>query len=265
MYPRVQTADVAEFKINCVILKLIALDFLEFADRRSNMNLPHFKYGWLPLSSKTHLHISYMSNCIIFILALTVSGIALAKQPECPGDHPSCKDAAGGAGYSVTIVGADVEGASVNHWLGGPKGVGLNDAGVNGDVGELTHLNFFISSGQGAICFPLGNWFPHEEGEGYQLHQAQIKEGRGGRAEATFWFHGRTYENNIRVLYALALYGDFNEEDLEFPPVNDGETIVMVMHDWKMIVENERKAIKSISCIGKGTNDVTVTITVEKE
>jgi len=201
-----------------------------------------------------------MSNCIIIMLALIVSGIALAEPPDpkCPGDHPSCKEA-GADGYSVTIEG-DVDGKSEDNWLlgvGGKNSIGFNAATAGHDVGDFTSLHFFTGSDSpfgsvGATCFSV----PAE------LTQATIKQGKGGRAQAAFWFDGKTDDGITSVLYALALFGLFDTETA-WPP--EGTPHVMMMTDWKIIVENEGKAIKSISCIGEGDDDITVQITVTKE
>ena len=190
----------------------------------------------------------------IAVITLGYMNVASAAKPDCPGDHPSCKEAGGAAGYIVTIVG-DVEGGSTENWLGGSKGVGLNDAGVHDGVGLFTDLSYFESwdfdGNNGDLCFL---------GADYLLHQAQIKQGKKGRAEAAFWFHGET-TTGIRVLYALTLYGDF-DPNVAWPPVNVEHKIMM--NRWKMIVENEGKAIKDDSCIGEGTG-VEVNIVVTKE
>ena len=206
-----------------------------------------------------NLRLSTLSlSLAIAVMTLGYVNVASAGKPTCPGDHPSCKEA-GDDGYSVTIEG-QVEGHSTDNWLlgvGGKKSIGFNDASLGHDVGDFTDLSFFtISNGpfgsDGATCFK----FPAE------LHQATIKQGKGGRAQAAFWFDGKTNDGNTSVLYALALYGLFDPATA-WPP--EGTPHVMIMTDWKIIVENEGKAIKSISCIGEGDDDITVQITVTKE
>jgi hypothetical protein len=212
----------------------------------------------------------------IAVITFGYMNVASAGKPDCSegGDHPSCKDALGGGGYSVIFMG-DLTGGSSENWLGDSKGVGLNDAGVHDGVGMFlvsTDLPFFASEfygdddNSGALCFPGEEHGDFVYEEDYLLHQAQIKEGKKGRAEATFWFHGLTAEvtNPTRVLYALTLYGDFDETK-PWPPVDD-EHVILMKKGWKMIVENEGKAIKDVSCIDKieGDDVIDVTITVTK-
>ena len=203
----------------------------------------------------------------IAMMTLGYVSVASAAKPICPGDHPSCKEA-GESGYSVTIEGhvegasADMEGASADNWLGGVAGknsIGLNDASEGHNVGAFTGLEFFTGNdspfgSDGASCFPSAP---------FTIHQAIISRGKGGRAQASFWFDGFTKHDNTSVLYALALFGQF-DSDKAWPPV-EGEHHLIMMTDWKIIVENEGKEIKSISCIGEGEpDDITVAIEVTK-
>ncbi len=195
----------------------------------------------------------------IAVLTLGYVNVASAAKPICPGDHPSCKEA-GDSGYKVTIEG-HVDGVSDDNWLGGfggKKSIGLNDASEEHKVGAFTNLDFFTENSPfgdfGTTCFPGP----------FTIHQAIISRGKGGRAQAAFWFDGKTDDNSTDVLYALALFGQFDPE-IAWPP-DEGKPHLIMMEDWKIIVENEGKEIKSISCIGEGDpGDITVSILVEKK
>ncbi len=95
-----------------------------------------------------------------------------------------------------------------------------------------------------------------ESGPGpFTLHQATISQGKGGRAQAAFWFDGLTKDGNTSVLYALALFGaDGSGADLP------GEA-TLDMKTWELKVENEVKTIKDNSCRGAGDTDVTINVT----
>ncbi len=89
----------------------------------------------------------------------------------------------------------------------------------------------------------------------FTLHQATISQGKGGRAQAAFWFDGLTKDGNTSVLYVLKLFGA-DGSGAALP----GEA-ELFMTTWELKVENESKTIKDMSCLGDGTDPV-VTITV---
>ncbi len=195
-------------------------------------------------------------------LTLVVAAFALSYNPSFA-DRPDPEHSHGGddgeeVTYSVTISG-DVDGQSGDdNWVGGFAGknsIGLNDAPPDElDVGGFTNLNFFTLESspfgpEGAICF----------GTSTTIHQAVVKRGKGGRAEATFWFDGRTRDNADPVGYSLHLFGMFNP-DIEWLPVNDTHDIVMM--DWRTGVTNVGQNIKSRSCIGEGEEDDDFTVAI---
>ena len=198
----------------------------------------------------------------IAVISLGYANPSFADKPgtgECvETEHEHCHDDDGQeVTYSVMISG-DVSGNGDN-WIGGvggKNGIGLNDAGEGGGVGELTALTFLTSSTgpfvtDGLKCFGSSSRL---------IHQAIIKRGRGGRAEASFWFDGKTNDgSDTDVLYALALFGKFHEFNV-WPPV--GEPHLIIMTDWKIIVENEGKEIKSISCIGESPDDIFISVDI---
>ena len=176
-----------------------------------------------------------------------------AKPGACDQDppHPSCKtgDDTDGAAFNVDIgaSGDALQGGSGgNPWLqgvGGKNSIGLNDASPAGlDVGTLTGVAALTD--EDTTCFPTDFLSPHTAS--FQLHQAFIKSGKKGRAEASFWFHGKTFLDDVRVLYLLKLFGEF-ESGKEWPGAQ-----TLTMTDWELKVENEGKAIKMISCQGEG-------------
>lgn len=86
-----------------------------------------------------------------------------------------------------------------------------------------------------------------------QYIQANFSQGRGGRAQAGFFFHGFTSKGG-EVLATLLLIGDFDDSEVWFPPTHSSSS-TLTMTGWEMGVTNEGKAIKSISCIGEGQFD----------
>jgi len=50
-------------------------------------------------------------------------------------------------------------------------------------------------------------------------------------------------------------------DSISLPPIGK-ESVVLAMTGWKLTATNESKAIKEISCIGKGGVNVNVTVTV---
>ena len=137
----------------------------------------------------------------------------------------------------------------------GKNGVGLSDVAPDFlDVGTLTGVGGFFS------LVPYGNCFDDSSTEhefSPQLHQAFIKPGKKGRAEANFWFHGETFEGDVRVLYVLKLFGD-PDSAAGFPPA---DKVTLNMTSWELKVENEGKTIKAISCQREGDDDVTIKVT----
>ncbi len=204
----------------------------------------------------------------------------------------------------MTIIGkSDLE----HPWLtfGNGTSIGLGDATLSPPgpgrpgIGEFTDLSFFTSSSgpfdeedgdevtNGQKCFPKEGDLEQEAHEGddhkghehrgegsFSIHQGRVQEGRGGRVEASFWFHGFTHtevevegggDELVKVLYALQLTGEYATSDPllpTLPPVDID--VVLAMTTWRLSVSNEGKAIKNISCIGKDdfVGDVNVTIRV---
>ena len=218
------------------------------------------------------MNISRLST-LLPSLAIAVITLGLAAVPALadPGDDDGChehKEECGGGGdvaeYSVTISGA-MTGASDHNWrgnFGGKKNIGLNDAAEGRIPGEFTDLSIFTSSGgpfdevdgnNGQECFLVPA----------VIHQGNVSKGRGGRAQAGFFFDGLTFEqvNNmdVPVLYGLVLTGVFST-NTPWPPTA-GNPAVLTMTAWELSATNEGKAIKSISCIGKGATGVTITVT----
>lgn len=182
--------------------------------------------------------------------------------------------------YDVVITGT-ISGESTTPWLtfGKETSIGLNDSSLplRPGVGKFTDLvNFFMSvsddplalfsAADAGICFAIideGNNL--SKNPPFAIHQGRVQEGRGGRAQASFWFHASTHTavdgELVTVLYALLLTGDFDEGS-SLPPT--GNSVVLSITAWQLTATNEGKAVKSASCIGEGTvtvNDVDVTVT----
>ena len=207
----------------------------------------------------------------IAVMTLGYANPSFADKPS-NGDHEHGGGGGGadGAMFRVTILDDDLAGGStvavdemgktIDPWLqgfGGKNSIGLNDASGL-DVGTLTGVGSFTGLGLGPneFCFPGDIVDPHASL--FPLHQAFIKPGKKGRAEASFWFHGTTKDGMVRVLYLLKLIGAFESPEV-WPSAQK-----LTMTDWELKVENEGKAIKSISCIGElpEEDEVSVTITV---
>lgn len=210
-------------------------------------------------------------------IAIAVMTLGLVAVPALadPGDDDGChehKEDCGGGGdggrdetlYDV-VISVDISGESTDPWLTFGKGtsIGLNDASEGRVPGEFTNLSFFaalpgnsppFSADDGAICFPSAP---------FAIHQGRVQEGRGGRAQAGFWFHGWTHDTVdgvlVKVLYNLLLTGDFPADPL--PPTAINQPIEMNMTAWELGATNEGKAIKDISCIGEGATNVTIMVT----
>lgn len=200
---------------------------------------------------------------------LTCLGLAIptfAAKPNCAEDdtHPSCKpadDSGVDAMYSVAISEA-VTGASGSDWLGsfgGKNKIGANEFGVaTGIVGVLSDLGFFrddadfLGELNGANCFADGSF----------LSQGLIGKGRGGRAEASFWFDGLTADGGTSVLYVLSVFGQFDDGAAKdvWPPAN---VTTLGMTDWDIDVENEPADIRNRSCVGAG-DEVEMSIVVTR-
>lgn len=217
---------------------------------------------------------------------------ALADPPDpntgCHGPHKDCNGGDdGGRGetfYDVVIspntydliVG---ESDDDHPWLtfGNGTSIGLGDSSLSPPgtgrpgIGEFTDLSFFhtlpgdsppFSNTQGKKCFPKkGDDELHRDEGSFSIHQGRVQEGRGGRAQASFWFHGLTHtkvdEEIVTVLYALLLTGD----TISLPPTG-GNSVVLAMTAWQLTATEEGQAVKSASCIGEGLVDVIVTVTV---
>ena len=224
----------------------------------------------------------------IAVMTLGYATPSYAEKPDCSVNdtHPSCKtdDSEGGATFTVTITGGlgllrngapELQGGSavddgiVTPWVQGvvgKNGIGLNDASGD-DVGTLTGVGGFFPVDY-APCFDFDNEDlppPHEISS--ELHQAYIRPGKKGRAEAHLWFHGETRlpldetdENKrVRVLYVLKLFGD-DGSAAGFPPA-ENTALTLKMTSWELKVENEGKTIKGMSCLGEGTDLVDIKVT----
>lgn len=208
----------------------------------------------------------------IVVMTLGYATPAFAAKPDCDSDsdssHPSCKTD-GDAAFTVDIgqleLGELLQGGSGDDlWVqgfGGKNAIGLNDASGL-DVGTLTGVGSLGLDILSPLCFPADFMPPPDPGEESvhtsfsDLHQALIKPGKQGRAEASFWFHGFTNDGYmVRVLYVLKLFGKF-ESNKEWPGAQTLE-----MTSWELKVENEGKTIKDKSCSGKGDGKVDITIT----
>ncbi len=164
---------------------------------------------------------------------------------------------AGGGGkdsatYSVAIDGA-VSGESGNDdWRGGfvgKNGIGLNVPGwpftTDNSVGQLT-LSFFTMPPL-AGPFTLGTNCFGSTGFVF-LGQADLKQGKHGRAEGRFWFRGHTDDGGTEVSYLLAVVGSV---DGDWPPSDPASPTTMTMDTWEMSV-SESGPIKNRSCGGDG-------------
>jgi len=197
-------------------------------------------------------------------MTLGYANPSFADKPDPNHDH-------GGAAFDVVITGGlgllagrsavDEMGKKINPWLqgfGGKNSIGLNDASGL-DVGSLAGVGMLIPNDDSTVLHPLcfpGDYMPPPHDSPYELHQTLIKPGKKGRAEANFWFHGKTFLRDERVLYVLKLFGEF---------ANGGDwpgAQTLDMTTWELKVENEGKTIKEISCQGDGSGVVTIEVTV---
>ncbi len=217
----------------------------------------------------------------IAVMTLGYANPSYAAKPCIDDDtHPSCKtDDDDGAAFDVDITGdLGLDGGSgEDPWVQGvlgKNGIGLKDVAPDDlAVGTLTGVGGFFLDEKYAPCFDFddtGHDFSPE------LHQAYIKPGKKGRAEAKFWFHGETYKpldgefcdgesdgesscgpasTQVRVLYVLTLFGEFDPIKVWPGPQT------LEMDAWELKVENEGKTIKEISCQSEG-DKVVVTIKV---
>jgi len=162
--------------------------------------------------------------------------------------------------------------------------IGLNIGGggpadVERNVGQLTNLDFFRGLGDfdGSDCFD--NDFNENSNPdpvlGY-LDQGHVIKGKHGRAEAHFWFSGYTEDgpqsgNAEKILYKLLLIGENDRSTPEneafdpdvWPPTAN---TTMTMDTWTLSIENERAAIRDMSCVGNGdlSEDVLIDVTLFK-
>ena len=193
------------------------------------------------------------------IFVLVVGWAVTPAQAHCPkkdgavhsGNHPHCTKIGTEDGeYSVAIDEA-VEGQSDDLWRlsSGGKQIGLGN--LSGQVIGQLDLSFFtVPTPGGPFSTTRGiNCFSNSDVE--LSPQASIKKGRRGRAEGHFWFGGKTDDGVTTVLYALDVFGLF-EQGAIWPP---SSTTSMVMTDWEIRVEGEGDVVKNISCIGEGKFD----------
>ena len=237
----------------------------------------------------------------VVMLGYANSSSAAKKGIDCtdPTSHPSCKDKGDGddSGRDETFYDVVIspntfdkivgESDDDHPWLtfGNGTSIGLGDAslsppGERPGIGEFTDLSFFTSSGgpfntkvegddddrnQGQIYFPVDGDEDDEGRDGgtFSIHQGRVQEGRGGRAQATFWFHGFTHTDvdgaPVKVLYALLLTGIFSVGSL---PPTGGNFVLLSMTAWQLTATNEGQAVKSASCIGDGAEEFDVTVMV---
>ncbi|MEE8464587.1 MAG: hypothetical protein V3S53_07365 [Gammaproteobacteria bacterium] len=196
----------------------------------------------------------------IAVMTLGYANPSFADKPS-GGEHDHGGGGVDGATFDVFILGGGLDGRSGidNPWLenfGGKNSIGLNDAAPAGlDVGMLMGLADFTGEDEDSGCFPADTGTDHASTSLFPLHQAIVKQGRNGRAEASFWFHGATTEGD-EVLYVLKLFGHFDGENVEFP----GDA-VLLMDEWELKVENEGRKIKNMSCESQGMGkDVTISV-----
>ncbi len=201
----------------------------------------------------------------IAVMTLGYANPSFANPPDEDGEHEHGGGGGGDATFDVFILEVDVDGIAVvngldgrsglnNPWLesvGGKNAIGLNDATAFLDVGVLMGLAGF--TGEVSDCFP-GDQGMHASAD--PLHQAIVKKGKRGTAEANFWFHGATDDGSVDVLYVLKLFGEFVGMDVEFPGTAD-----LLMDEWELKVENEGRKIKMLSCENQGMGNVTITVT----
>ena len=200
----------------------------------------------------------------IAVMTLGYANPSFADKPTNGHNHGGDDDGRDETLYDV-VISVDISGESTDPWLTFGKGtsIGLNDASEGRVPGEFTNLSFFaalpgdsppFSAAEGAICFPSAP---------FAIHQGRVQEGRGGRAQAGFWFHGSTHTEVegefVQVLYNLFLTGVFPGDPL--PPTAFNQPIEMTMTAWVLGATNEGKAIKDASCIGEGATDVTIMVT----
>ena len=189
----------------------------------------------------------------VAVFALGYAGPAFAPPPNCPGDHPSCKDDSGSGGdgdiYTVLISG-DIGGGTdaESPWIrsGGKKSIG----GPAPDSGFLTNLNPFFESVFGTddatTCFGVGD---------FVIRGGGLGTGKKDVAKAQFWFDAKTFEGIppeselITLTYQLQYLGTFSEPNWLPGP---GETSYLIMDEWRLTATNEGEDIKAISCIGEG-------------
>lgn len=215
----------------------------------------------------------------IAVMSLGYASPSFADPPGSGGHNHGGTSSGDGAEFKVVINGYHDYGsgpelimtgrsAELTPWaeFGGKNGIGLNDAS-GADVGTLTGVGGFFSSGSDPdyqACFNDSGTVGGEETHDFspQLHQAIIKSGKKGRAEAYFWFHGETHSPlvdgdsiNVRVLYLLTLIGKFDELAETWPSAQ-----TLTMTSWELKVENEGKTIKGMSCQGAGPTDVTIEV-----
>ncbi len=179
---------------------------------------------------------------------------------------PSCRMGESGDGpndhlFDVTIWG-DLSGGGVN-WQQESGSSWVNFKPWFQDITGSLDLSYFrlpykdggpFYDSRGEICFGVGD---------VDLFQAILSGKRRGSAEGNFWFVGNTEDGLTEVMYRLRLFGWLVDGPDDWPPPPSGSK-TMTMIDWKMVVENEGKDIKNISCLGDGTFDPgEVTIYVE--
>ncbi len=223
------------------------------------------------------LRLSTLSQTLaIAVITLGLAAVpALADPPSsitgCHGEHKPCDGVVDGGRdetfYNVGISGL-ISGGSTTPWrtFGKETSIGLNDSSIDGrpGVGVFTALSFLgtpFTDEERNICFPLDDDDKLIE---LTIHQGNVREGRGGRAQAGFFFDGSTHStvegSLVTVLYHLLLTGDFEPLESSLPPITDNP-VVLSMLTWELTATNEGKAVKSASCIGEGTVDgIAVTV-----
>jgi hypothetical protein len=177
-----------------------------------------------------------MITLVTVILALAISSVAVAK--KC--DFPPCKgdDGNSSAYYDVTI-GGSMDGAG-EYWM----------ASTNGQV-NYQHFDPAPSTGSLDLTF-FQNHFPNGHEcflEEVSLHAVILNYKKSTGAQARFWFHGKTYQGDIPVVYVLTLNGVLDKTN--WPPA-EGVPNLMEMNTWRMRLANEGSEIQEISCLEEG-------------
>ncbi len=208
----------------------------------------------------------FVSILVLLFIGLSDYGYGCHRGTE-HGKSGPC----GGGGevgeFSVaTTTGAVSYASGVDPWLenSGGKSISMDHPiHTPRDTGLMTDLSFFtmpypngpFSGLDGENCF--GTLEIDFSTQDIPLFGGQIKKGRGGRAEGSFYFFASTDNDDpadrIEVLYHIKVFGTFDQ--LNSTGWLPSGTTFLTMTDWEMHVENEGDTVKNISCIGEGDFD----------